>query len=271
MAKGSEHRMVFDIRGRRKRVVQIAYAILAFLMAASLFTVVGPLNIGDIFGGGGSSDAASSLDDQAQKIEQRLHRNPNDEDLLLALVRTRYSAGNASVQVDASTQQSVITPEARKEYEQAAAAWDHYLKQKPADPSPNTAQQAANALFTLAQTSTTGTAAETNLTDAAEAQAIVAAARPSVGTLSTLAYYSYFALDFEQGDKAAQQAAAKSTSKAERKSIQTQLATIRKQAKKFEAQQKASTSQGGEKQAQQELGNPLGGLTGGGLTAPTAP
>ena len=263
--------MVFDIRGRRKRVVQIAYAILAFLMAASLFTVVGPLNIGDIFGGGGSSDAASSLDDQAQKIEQRLHRNPNDEDLLLALVRTRYSAGNASVQVDASTQQSVITPEARKEYEQAAAAWDRYLKQKPADPSPNTAQQAANALFTLAQTSTTGAEAETNLQGAAEAQAIVAAARPSVGTLSTLAYYSYFALDFEQGDKAAQQAAAKSTSKAERKSIQTQLAAIRKQAKKFEVQQKASTSQGGEKQAQQELGNPLGGLTGGGLTAPTAP
>lgn len=264
MAKGSEHRMVFDIRGRRKRVVQVAYAILAFLMAASLFTVVGPLNIGDIFGGGGSSDAASSLDDQAQKIEQRLRRNPNDEALLLALVRTRYSAGNIQLQVDPSTQQSVVTSEARKEYEQAAAAWDRYLKQKPADPNPNTAQQASNALFSLAQTSTTGAEAETNLKDAAEAQAIVAAARPSVGTLSTLAYYSYFALDFQGGDRAAQQASAKAASKSERKSIQTQLAQIRKQAKKFAAQQQASAQKGNQAQAQQELGNPLGGLSGAG-------
>jgi hypothetical protein len=263
--------MVFDIRGRRKRVVQVAYAVLAFLMAASLFTVVGPLNVGDIFGGGGSSNPASALDDQAQKIEQRLRRNPNDEELLLALVRIRYSAGNASVQVDPSTQQSLITTEARKEYEQAAAAWDKYLKQEPADPSPNTAQQAANALFTLAQTATTGAEAEANLKDAAEAQGIVATARPSVGTLSTFAYYSYFALDFEQGDKAARQAEAKAASTQERKSIHTQLTQIRKQAKKFAAQQKASAAKGSKKQAQQELGSPLGGLSGGGLAPPAAP
>ena len=38
---GKEHRMVFDIRGRRKHVVKVVYAVLAVLMGASLFLVVG--------------------------------------------------------------------------------------------------------------------------------------------------------------------------------------------------------------------------------------
>ncbi len=41
-----ERRMLFDIRGRRKHVVRVVYAILALLMGASLFLVVGPFNIG---------------------------------------------------------------------------------------------------------------------------------------------------------------------------------------------------------------------------------
>ena len=269
MAKSSEHRMVFDIRGRRKRVVQVVYAVLAFLMAASLLTVVGPVSIGDIFGGGGGSNPASSLDDQAAKIEKRLKRDPENEDLLLSLVRIRYSAGNAQVAVDPSTGQQSVSPEAQAEYEKAAAAWASYLKTKPAEPNPNVAQQAATALYTLAATSSTAAEADTNLDDAAKAEAIVAKARPSVGTLSTLAYYSYLALDFKQGDAAVEQAKAKASSKAQARSIETQLASIRKQAKKFEEQQQRAAAQGGEQQAQQQLGNPLGGLSGGGLGAPT--
>src|SRR4051794_2495393 len=112
--------MVFDIRGRRKRVVQIVYALLAILMALSLLTVVGPVSLSDIFGGSSSSsNPASSLDDQAANIEKRLKKDPENEDLLLSLVRTRYSAGNAQVSVDPSTGQQSVTPEARVEYEKA--------------------------------------------------------------------------------------------------------------------------------------------------------
>jgi hypothetical protein len=261
--------MVFDIRGRRKNVVKVVYALLAFLMAASLLTVVGPVSLGDIFGGGsGGSNPASSLDDQAAGIEKRLKKDPENEALLLSLVRTRYSAGNVQVQVDPSTGQQSVTVEARTEYEKAAAAWNRYLKAAAGEPNPNVAQQAASALFTLAATSATGAEAEANLEDAAQAQAIVAKARPSVGSLSTLAYYSYYALDFEQGDAAAKQAKAKATSKSQQRSIESQLASIRKQAKKFEEQQQKAAAQGGEQQAQQQLGNPLGGLSGGGLGAP---
>ena len=50
MASGGERRMVFDTRGRRKHVVRVVYAILAVLMGASLFLVVGPINIGSLLG-----------------------------------------------------------------------------------------------------------------------------------------------------------------------------------------------------------------------------
>ena len=50
MASGDgEHRMVFDIRGRRRHVVKVVYAILAVLMGLSLFLVTGAVNIGSIF------------------------------------------------------------------------------------------------------------------------------------------------------------------------------------------------------------------------------
>ena len=45
MADG-ERRMLFDIRGRRKNVVKVVYGILAVMMGASLFLVVGPVNLG---------------------------------------------------------------------------------------------------------------------------------------------------------------------------------------------------------------------------------
>ena len=264
--------MVFDLRGRRKRVIQVVYAILALLMALSLLTVVGPFSIGDVFGGGGS-DASETLDDQAQRIERRLARNPDDEDLLLALVRARYSAGNSLIQVDPATGQQTIPPEAADQYAEAGEAWARYLATKPAEPNPNTAQQAANAFFSLAQLSGSAAQAEANLRDAAAAQAIVAEARPSVGTLSTLAYYSYAALDFEQGDQAARQAEQAATTKAERNTVQSTLAGIRKRAKRFEAQQQQAAAQGGQQAGEQQLENPLGGLSGGGggLSSPAAP
>ena len=208
--------------------------------------------------------------DRAEELEKQLAKDPQNESLLLQLTRERIAAGNNLVQFDEATGQPLPTVESQAQYEQAADAWARYLKVAE-EPNPNTAQLTANALFTLASTSTTAATADANYEDAAAAQRVVAAARPSLGTLSTLAYYSYAALQFERGDKAAKQAVAEARSKSEANSIEKQLAEIRKQAKRFEKQQLAS--QGGEGQAEQELGNPLGGLSGGGsgLGAPAAP
>ena len=50
--------MVFDIRGRRKHVVKVVYAILALLMGASLFLVVGPVNIAGLLAAAAAISAA---------------------------------------------------------------------------------------------------------------------------------------------------------------------------------------------------------------------
>src|SRR5882757_5383978 len=99
MAQGSnEHRMVFDIRGRRRHVVKFVYAILALLMFGSLFLVTGAVNIGSILGTSSSSEsAASSLEKQAANIEAKLVKSPGDENLLANLTRTRVSVSNALI------------------------------------------------------------------------------------------------------------------------------------------------------------------------------
>lgn len=263
MAKGDEHRMVFDIRGRRGNVVKAIYAILAVLMGLSLFLVTGSASLTDLFGGGGGGSISSTFDDDAAKIEAQLRKQPQNEDLWLNLVRTRYNAGSALLTVDPSTQQQQVTGEARAQYAKTRAAWASYLSLDPKPPNPNVAQLAANGIFALAQTSTTAAEAENNLKQAAAAQKIVADARPSVGAYSNLAYYSYAALDFPQGDEAAKKAATEAP-KGQSKQVTTSLAGIRKQAKKFEVQQKAlAKAQKG--QGKQQLENPLGGLSGGGL------
>src|SRR5882672_5860696 len=98
MAGDGERRMVFDIRGKRRHVVKFVYAILALLMGASLFLVVGPVNIGSLLGNSESSNGAGQLEDQALTIERKLRKNPEDPQLLLSVARARISVGNALVE-----------------------------------------------------------------------------------------------------------------------------------------------------------------------------
>ncbi len=259
--------MVFDIRGRRKHVVRVVYAILALLMGASLFLVVGPVNIGALLGTNTSSTGSSGLfEQQAAAIERKLRKNPQDSSLLLSLTRTRVSAGDSLTEVKSSNGQPTVTPAARIQLEKAAQAWSRYLKQTGKNPSSTGAQLAAGALFSLAQTSTTAPEAEANIKAAAQAQQIVAGAHPSLGSLSTLAIYKYFAFDYAGGDRDGKQAQGYANSKAQKKEIEKQLSSILKQAKKFQAQVKeaAKASKGKSKET---LDHPLGGLSGEGSTS----
>ena len=163
-----------------------------------------PVSFGDVFGGGSGGEASEVSLDRAEELEKQLAKDPQNESLLLQLTRERIAAGNNLVQFDEATGQPLPTVESQAQYEQAADAWARYLKVAE-EPNPNTAQLTANALFTLASTSTTAATADANYEDAAAAQRVVAAARPSLGTLSTLAYYSYAALRVRagrQGDQA---------------------------------------------------------------------
>ena len=259
-ADGGERRMVFDIRGRRKHVVKFVYAILALLMGASLFLVVGPVNIGSILGNSSSESASSLLEEQAEQIEHRLKKNPDDPQLLLNLTRAQINTGNSLVSVNPETGQPAPTVESKAQLEKASATWSEYLKATD-EPSPSGAQLMAPAFFSLAQTSRTGAEAESNLDSAAAAQQIVAEARPSLGSLSTLAIYRYFAFDKAGAAQARKEATKYTHGKFARENLENELDETAKRAGEFEKSiaefNKASKGQGKE-----SLENPLGGLGG---------
>src|SRR4051812_38542018 len=155
MAKNDgEHKMLFDIRGRRKNVVKVVYAILALLMGLSLFILAGSGGIGSLFNSGTTSDAAAQFEDQAVALERKLRKEPSNPDLLLALTRQRINAGNALAAINPETGAVALTADSRQQLEQASNAWSEYLEAAE-EPSASGAQLAAPMLFSLAETSTT--------------------------------------------------------------------------------------------------------------------
>jgi hypothetical protein len=263
MADG-EHRMLFDTRGRRKHVIRVVYAVLALLMGASLFLVVGPFNLGELAGNSGGGAASEVFEDQAERIEGRLAKSPEDEALLLTLTRARINSGNAHLEPAGEGEAPTITPEAQREFDAASKAWSRYLKQAGDEPSATAAQLVAGTFFRLAESSSSLLAAQEGISEATKAQRIAAERSPNLGSLSTLAIYEYFNGEFDAGDRAMKQATAKASSKEEVKSIEKQLVEYRKQAEKFD-QRRKQLARVQQKVRKEQLKNPLGGLGGGGF------
>lgn len=231
-----ERRMVFDTGGRRRGVVKVVYAVLAVLMGLSLLLVVGPAPLQEIFGVENSiSSAADQFEEQAERTEQKLRKDPQDPALLLSLTRARTNAGNATVTTNPETGAVEYTRESRQQLEAASEAWSKYLKATD-EPSPAGAQLIAQALFALAQTSRTGSEAQVNLRAAARAQQIIADARPSLGTLSSLAIYLYYTFDYKGAAEARRKAATYAATKFERENLGNELDQFSKRGHAFEKQ-----------------------------------
>lgn len=252
--------MLFDIRGRRRHVVRVVYAILALLMGASLFLVVGPFNIGNLIGNGSTSNSGEILIEQAERTERKLVRNPDNETLLLSLARTRIAAGNALTEVNPETGATVFTAEGRQQLNKAAEAWGLYVKQAK-EPNPSAALLMSGAYFGLAESASNLEDAVTNIAKAAQTQRIAAEGQPSINSLTTLALYEFYSGDFAAGDKATKEAEAKTTSKAEAKEVEKQMAGYREAGKSFATTKKQIEKQEGS-QRKEALENPLGGLSG---------
>jgi hypothetical protein len=266
MAQGSkEHRMVFDIRGRRRYVVKVVYAILAILMAGSLFLVTGAININSILGTSSSGESAtSSLEKQAEQIEAKLVKTPEDENMLLNLTRTRINVANTMITNGASGQSGA--EEVKHQLALASEDWSKYLKVA-AEPSPGLAIQVSPALFQLAELSTSGEEAFENVVAATEAQKIVAEARPSLNSLSTLGIYQAFAQEYKAASQSIEEATKFANTKFERESLENKYEEIEKQAKEFGKglkAEKAAASQSSSK-GKEALENPLQSLGGNSL------
>lgn len=263
MAKGGERRLLFDTRGRRKHVIRVVYAILALLMGASLFLVVGPVNIGSLIGNSTSEGSAAKVyEEQAERIETRLAKDPTDEGLLLALTRARIGAGNAEVETNETTGAVTVPISARRQLEAAGESWSRYLKQAEGEPSATAAQLVAQTYFRLAESSTGVAEAAEYVAKGAKAQGLAVEQQPSLGSLSTLAIYQYFNGEFAAAEKTTKEAAAKASSKAEGKTIENQLAEYRKRGEEF-AKQKKEIEKAEKEAGKEKLANPFGGLTGG--------
>jgi tetratricopeptide (TPR) repeat protein len=266
-----EHKMLFDLRGgRRRNVVKVVYAVLAILMGTSLFLTVGPFSIGELFNSGSSSgDAAKPYEEQAERIEAKLKKTPQDPDLLLSLTRAQINAGNAQATVEPNGER-VFTPDGLQEYQKAYQSWSEYLKATD-EPNSGLALVVAPMLFQLAEFSRTYPEASTRVQSATEAQEIVVDQRPNVNSFTVLASYVYFTGDYDAAEKARAEAKKVAGSKPEREAIDRQLDAYKKSAdrylkakKKAEAAEKAARAGGGGNAAPESLENPLSPSLGGG-------
>lgn len=170
--------MLFDLQGKRRRLVQAVYLTLAILMGGGLVL----FGIGSDAQGGlldGCSDQAGS--DSGSGLEQRLEdaqaaarANPTDETALADVVRANYQLATESA--DPTTGQ--FTPEGMSRLDAADAAWQEYLAQDPDPPDDSLAGLLVQAY------------GPTGLNDpeaGAEAAGIVASERPSANAYIQLA------------------------------------------------------------------------------------
>lgn len=271
MAKGNdEHKMLFDLRGgRRGQVVKVVYALLAVLMGLSLFLVIGGFNLAELFNSGSSTgDAAKPYEEQAERIEVKLNKDPDNPDLLLSLTRAQLGAGNAQVTVEPGGQK-VFTTEAVQEYQAANQTWSEYLKATD-EPNAGLALLMSPTLLSLAELSSSYPEADSNIKAAADAQRIVAEQRPSVNSLTTLAYYTYFTGDFAAAEKAEKEAKKLAGGKSEVQAIDKQLSEVEKNARKYiaakekaEKEAKAASGGNGKPGAIEPGENPFSGAVGG--------
>ncbi|MBA3300519.1 MAG: hypothetical protein H0T15_01505 [Thermoleophilaceae bacterium] len=129
--------MLFDLQGKRKRLVQVVYLTLAVLMGGGLvlFGIGGEVSGGlvDAFTGSGGGGGDSLVEKRVEDNKKKVAANPKDEAALRELIRDNYQLATA----DANEQTGKIGKEGRKDLQQAADAWIRYtaVQKKPDDGS----------------------------------------------------------------------------------------------------------------------------------------
>ena len=253
--------MVFDIRGRRRHVVKFVYAILAILMAASLFLVTGAINLNSIFGTGTSGESASkSFEKQAESIETKLAKSPGDEDMLASLTRTRINAANSMI-TEGKGESADGVEEVKTQLALASEGWTKY-EAAASEPSAGLAIQVAPALFQLAEIASSNQEALENVTAAAEAQQVVADQRDDLNSWSTLALYALFTQNYKLAEEAKKESIKLANTKFERESFENKYDEVEKSAKEFGKALKVEEASKSKSAGKESLENPIQGLGG---------
>jgi hypothetical protein len=210
--------MLFDLRGRRRRAVQVTYLLLALLMGGGLvlFGVGGDVSGGllDAFKGGGGPSGDSALKDRIDRQEKRLQRNPRNEVLLQSLVRDYYSQATQTRESGAS-----FPPDAKDDLRKAGTYWTRYadVAEKP---NPATAGYALQIY---------DTGALNKPKEAQRAAQILAQAQNDTASYLRLVAYAARAGDNRTADLAAQKAVDLAP-KAQKKLVKKQAEALKKPA-----------------------------------------
>ena len=211
--------MLFDLKGRRKYVVQATYLLLALLMGGGLVL----FGIGSDAGQGGLVDAFtdestgdngnSQAADRVEQAEGRLRANPRDPVALTAMIRGHYQLATAKT----SAQSSSFPPDARPDLQRASDAWERYLALE----LPRPDDSLAGLMLQVYGPSGLGRADQ-----AARAAEIVADARPSASAYLQVALFAKLAGQERKAKLAERQALARASSPKEKKAIKEQLVAL---------------------------------------------
>ena len=218
--------MLFDLKGKRRRVVQFVYLALAILMGVGLvaFGIGSGVNGGlsDLFGGGnGSNKGDEVIKKKIDTAEKQLQANPKNASALAQVIRGHYQL--ATAQSDTTGQ---FTKDATADLLGAANAWERYLATKPAKPDLGLARVMVQDYSGLAQLTQEATAKTRYWTGAASAAELIAAAKPSPQNYVALVQFATLAGQTNKADLAGKKAI-QLAPKGQRKTAQQQVAAAK--------------------------------------------
>jgi hypothetical protein len=202
--------VLFDLKGKRRRVVQGVYLMLAILMGGGLvlFGIGGDVSGGlfDAFSDRSGGSGSGLVEDRIEENEDKVEANPKDKAALQALVRDWYQLAND--EADPNTRQ--YTEEGLERLSEADVAWQGYLKAVK-KPEPSLASLMIQAY---------GPNALNEPADAAEAAEIVATADPNAQAYLQLVQYAALAGQDRKADLAGKKAI-ELAPKAQRSTVKT--------------------------------------------------
>ena len=215
--------MLFDLKGKRRRVVQFTYLGLAVLMGVGLvaFGIGSGVNGGlsDLFGGGnGSNKGNQVIQKKIDTANKQLQANPTNAAALAEVIRGHYQL--ATAQADPNTGQ--FTKDASDDLRAAATAWEKYVAANPKKPDLGLARVMVQAYSGLAQLNKGQTVAQQYWSGASTATELIAAGKPTVNNYLALVLYATAAGQTSKADLAGKKAVSLAPKK-RRKSIQQQV------------------------------------------------
>jgi hypothetical protein len=209
--------MLFDLQGKRRRVVQAVYLGLAILMGGGLvlFGIGGDVSGGlfDAFSGGSNNSGNEIVEERIDRNEERAKANPQAEAPRKELVRDYYTLA-----VGQADDQGVFPSDAQDELRKASNAWNAYLGIEKGKPDYSLALVALRVY---------DPAALNQPEQAVKVARLIAADREDAVSYLQLAQYAMFAGDKRVEKLASAKALSLATNAKERKAVRSQLKQIK--------------------------------------------